>query len=257
MHEVQPDLVLMDLYMPDASGIELTAIIRDHGEFFDTPIIFLSAETDPDKQLEALRVGGDSFIAKPIQREQLIGAIEHRIRMSRLLKDRRVNGERQRCRPRRAFQGCVSARSRSPGARGGDRTAPGVGLVLIELDRFKTSPAHSGSTASSGCCASSGRSSPTSSPREESAARLDDFTFAVLARRDTREALEGFGEQLLRLFGATKLRAGTSAFRSPRRSASGSSRPPRTTPSRWSRAAEPRWRGPGRRAAIGCGSGLR
>jgi PleD family two-component response regulator/EAL domain-containing protein (putative c-di-GMP-specific phosphodiesterase class I) len=206
MHEVKPDLVLMDLYMPDASGIELTAIIRDHVEFFDTPIIFLSAETDPDKQLEALRVGGDSFIAKPIQREQLIGTIEHRIRMSRLLKDRRANGERHD-----ADRGVIS---KDAFLRGLDRLvqeagplAPGVGLVLIEIDRFEALSGALGIGGLEQLLRKLGEKLADQLAPEESAARLDDFTFAVLARRDTREALEGFGEQLLRLFGATKLRA--------------------------------------------------
>ncbi|NCC27620.1 MAG: EAL domain-containing protein [Gammaproteobacteria bacterium] len=206
MHEVKPDLVLMDLYMPDASGTELTAIIRDHAEFFDTPIIFLSAETDPDKQLEALRVGGDSFIAKPIQREQLIGAIEHRIRMSRLLKDRRISGERGD-----AAQGMLS---KDAFLRSLDRLvqetvplAPGVGLLLIEIDRFEDISDALGSSGLERLLRQLGEKLADQLAPEESAARLDDFTFAALARRDTREALERFGEQLLRLFAATKLRA--------------------------------------------------
>ncbi|EGV18208.1 EAL domain-containing response regulator [Thiocapsa marina] len=207
MHEVQPDLVLMDLYMPDASGTELTAIIRDHGDYFDTPIIFLSAETDPDKQLEALRVGGDSFIAKPIQREQLIGAIEHRIRMSRLLKGRRVSEER----------GDVPAGglSKDEFLRGLDRVvhdpeahSPGAGLLLIELDRFQDISTALGVEGMERLLRQLEEKFLAQLAAQECAARLDDFTFAVLARRASREALEGLGEQLLRTFGATKLRAG-------------------------------------------------
>lgn len=206
MADVQPDLVLMDLYMPDASGIELTAIIRDHGEYFDTPIIFLSAETDPDKQLEALRVGGDSFIAKPIQREQLIGAIEHRIRMSRLLKERRVGDERSD-----VVQGVLS---KEAFLRGLDRVvhdreapAPGVGLVLIELDRFLDISTAVGVDGMERLLRQLEEKLVDQLAPQECAARLDDYTFAVIARRATREALEGFAEQLLRTFGATKLRA--------------------------------------------------
>ncbi|WP_296809998.1 EAL domain-containing protein [Thiocapsa sp.] len=206
MHDVEPDLVLMDLYMPDASGTELTAIIRDHGEYFDTPIIFLSAETDPDKQLEALRVGGDSFIAKPIQREQLIGAIEHRIRMSRLLKGRRVSDERSD-----VGKGLVS---KDAFLRGLDRVVhdpeahlPGAGLLLIELDRFQDISKAVGVDGMERLLRQLGEKLLDQLAPQECAARLDDSTFAVLSRRGTREALEGLGEQLLATFGATKLRA--------------------------------------------------
>jgi PleD family two-component response regulator/EAL domain-containing protein (putative c-di-GMP-specific phosphodiesterase class I) len=206
MHEVQPDLVLMDLYMPDASGTELTAIIRDHGDYFDTPIIFLSAETDPDKQLEALRVGGDSFIAKPIQRGQLIGAIEHRIRMSRLLKRRRISEERSD-----VADGLLS---KEAFLRGLDRVVhdaqahlPGAGLLLIELDRFQDISAAMGVDGMERLSRQLEERLVEHIGPQECAARLDDATFAVLARRATREALEAFAEQFLRTFGATKLRA--------------------------------------------------
>ena len=57
-----PDLILMDIYMPDVNGIELTTIIRDHPEFVTVPIVFLSGEQNADKQLDALSVGGDDFV---------------------------------------------------------------------------------------------------------------------------------------------------------------------------------------------------
>ncbi|MFB1489829.1 MULTISPECIES: EAL domain-containing protein [unclassified Thiocapsa] len=211
MHDVRPDLILMDLYMPDASGTELTAIIRDHGEYFDTPIIFLSAETDPDKQLEALRVGGDSFIAKPIQREQLIGAIEHRIRLSRLLKDRRVNADQP--------EGIPGALSKETFLLGLDRVvrdpeapSPGVGLVLIELDRYQDISNALGIDGTERLLRQLEEKLVDQLAPQECAARLDDFTFAVLARRATREALERFAEQLLRTFADTKLRVQDKRF---------------------------------------------
>lgn len=66
LERFRPDLVLMDLHMPGASGIELTRIIRDQAQFADLPIVFLSVEMDPRQQLNARRVGGDDFLAKPV-----------------------------------------------------------------------------------------------------------------------------------------------------------------------------------------------
>jgi DNA-binding response OmpR family regulator/EAL domain-containing protein (putative c-di-GMP-specific phosphodiesterase class I) len=75
-----PDIILMDIYMPDADGLELTTIIRDDLQYLATPIIFLSGETDQDKQIDALMLGGDDFISKPIRPKHLIATIKNRIR---------------------------------------------------------------------------------------------------------------------------------------------------------------------------------
>jgi DNA-binding response OmpR family regulator len=75
-----PDLVLMDLHMPHANGVEVTMVIRDHPDFTLLPIVFLSGESDPDSRLEAINAGGDDFLFKPIRPKHLIAAIEDRVR---------------------------------------------------------------------------------------------------------------------------------------------------------------------------------
>ncbi len=79
LEKFKPDLILMDIYMPDADGLELTSLIRDYKEFSHTPIVFLSGEEDPERQLEAISVGGDEFLTKPIRPKQLIKTITSRI----------------------------------------------------------------------------------------------------------------------------------------------------------------------------------
>lgn len=83
MESFQPDLVLMDLHMPQANGMELTALIREREAFLNTPIVFLSGEADPDKQFEALDAGGDDFLAKPVRPRHLISAVQNRVRRAR------------------------------------------------------------------------------------------------------------------------------------------------------------------------------
>lgn len=78
-----PDLVLMDLHMPGASGIELTAIIREEDRFADLPIIFLSSELDPAQQMAALRIGGDDFLAKPVAPDRLLDSVRQRLAKAR------------------------------------------------------------------------------------------------------------------------------------------------------------------------------
>ncbi|WP_089729199.1 response regulator [Candidatus Thiosymbion oneisti] len=79
----RPDLVLMDLHMPGVDGIELTALIREHEAVYATPVVFLSSELDPSRQLDTLRVGGNDFIAKPVHPEQLVATVRRNIRTFR------------------------------------------------------------------------------------------------------------------------------------------------------------------------------
>jgi diguanylate cyclase (GGDEF)-like protein len=90
LEQFRPDLVLMDLYMPNISGMELTAIIRERDQFINTPIVFLSGEQDTEKHFEALSAGGDDFLAKPIRPKFLISAVNNRARRARMLARKRV-----------------------------------------------------------------------------------------------------------------------------------------------------------------------
>ena len=89
LEQFQPDLILMDLNMPGANGIELTALIREHEAFIDTPIVFLSGEADQDRQFDAIDAGGDDFLAKPIRPRHLISAVQNRVRRHRAMESRR------------------------------------------------------------------------------------------------------------------------------------------------------------------------
>lgn len=88
MARFKPDMVLMDLYMPQCDGTELTALIREREEFLNTPIVFLSGESDQDKHFEALSVGGDDFLSKPIRPKYLIASVTNRVQRARALRQR-------------------------------------------------------------------------------------------------------------------------------------------------------------------------
>lgn len=90
LHQFLPDLILMDLHMPNANGIELTVLIRDQEPFLHTPIVFLSGEVDQDRHFDALEAGGDDFISKPVRPKHLIAAVQNRIARHRVLEARRA-----------------------------------------------------------------------------------------------------------------------------------------------------------------------
>ena len=90
LKQFRPDLVLMDLNMPGANGIELTALIREQEAFAHTPIVFLSGESSDDLQFDAIDAGGDDFLSKPIRPRHLVSAVQTRVRRARQQEIRRI-----------------------------------------------------------------------------------------------------------------------------------------------------------------------
>ncbi|RAU18028.1 histidine kinase [Nitrincola tibetensis] len=82
----QPELILIDVYMPSCSGIELGRIIRQHEEFATIPLLFMSAAGDTDIQLACARLTSDEFINKPIEPWRLLMVIKSRVLRGRLLR---------------------------------------------------------------------------------------------------------------------------------------------------------------------------
>ncbi len=74
--EFVPDLILIDLYMPDISGEELTVMLRGKPEYRDIPLIYLSGELEKDKQDAALDAGANGFMEKPIRPKKLIKTVK-------------------------------------------------------------------------------------------------------------------------------------------------------------------------------------
>ncbi|AXA26919.1 response regulator [Pseudomonas putida] len=88
--DFQPDLIILDMYMPDCTGTELAKVIRHNDRYVSVPIIYLSAEDDLDKQLDAMSEGGDDFLTKPIRARHLVTTVRNRAARARHLKARMV-----------------------------------------------------------------------------------------------------------------------------------------------------------------------
>ena len=85
LEDFRPDILLLDLYLPDYTGLELAQMIRQIKAYVGLPIVYLSAETDREKQLSAVGQGGDDFLTKPIKPETLIASVTARIERYRQL----------------------------------------------------------------------------------------------------------------------------------------------------------------------------
>ena len=85
MRAFLPEVLLLDVMMPGCSGPELAQIIRFHDDLLRIPIIYLSAETDIARQMDALLKAGDDFVTKPISDNALVATVFARAQRARLL----------------------------------------------------------------------------------------------------------------------------------------------------------------------------
>ena len=75
--EAKPDLILLDINMPDIDGLTVLKIIRDH---FSCPIIFLTASVEETDKVIGLTAGADDYITKPFSLDELAARIEAHLR---------------------------------------------------------------------------------------------------------------------------------------------------------------------------------
>ncbi len=81
--EFRPNLILLDMMMPNKDGIETIKELRSLPDFDDTAIIFLTALNDEKYEIEGLKKGADDYIAKPIKPELLATRIASALRRFR------------------------------------------------------------------------------------------------------------------------------------------------------------------------------
>ena len=75
----KPDLILLDVMMPDMSGFEVAKQLKSHPGTTDIPIIFLTALNSTADIVKGFQVGGNDFISKPFNKEELIIRVTHQI----------------------------------------------------------------------------------------------------------------------------------------------------------------------------------
>lgn len=87
--QVNPDVILLDINMPDMDGFEVCQTLKSDPRLMDIPIIFLTAvKADKENRIRALEVGGDAFLSKPVDISELTAQIRvmWKIRISNLQK---------------------------------------------------------------------------------------------------------------------------------------------------------------------------
>ena len=75
-----PDLVILDIMMPDLSGIQVCRILRADPKLARVPIIFLTAKAEPHDRIEGLESGADDYLSKPFSPKELVLRVESILR---------------------------------------------------------------------------------------------------------------------------------------------------------------------------------
>jgi two-component system, OmpR family, alkaline phosphatase synthesis response regulator PhoP len=78
----KPDLILLDIMMPEINGFELYELIKKNKESQDIPIIFLTAKSGETDEIKGLNLGASDYIQKPISPKKLIARIKSNLRKS-------------------------------------------------------------------------------------------------------------------------------------------------------------------------------
>lgn len=127
-----PDLILMDLNMPECNGIELASVIRQQSIYLSTPIVFLSSETDRSRQLTAIEQGGDDFLTKPLRPDHLVTVVQARASRARALRTLMANDSmtgllnHKRAKEQLSIEVVRAARDGSD-----------LAVAMIDIDHFK------------------------------------------------------------------------------------------------------------------------
>ena len=76
----KPDLVLLDVMLPDADGFELCRQIRQSAVLARTPVLFLTARSDEVDRVLGLEIGGDDYMTKPFSPRELVARVKAHLR---------------------------------------------------------------------------------------------------------------------------------------------------------------------------------
>src|SRR5271155_571409 len=98
----RPDLVILDIMLPDSDGLEICEAIRANTELAHIPVIFLTARATETDRIVGLELGANDYIVKPFFVRELIARIKIHFRgqppVSKLLKSGDLELDRSRCR---------------------------------------------------------------------------------------------------------------------------------------------------------------
>jgi diguanylate cyclase (GGDEF)-like protein len=80
--ELNPDLILLDLFLPGMDGFGALTGLRRNSKTADTPVIFLSAQGDAETKSQGLSLGASDYLAKPFSEQELMARVDRTLKLS-------------------------------------------------------------------------------------------------------------------------------------------------------------------------------
>jgi diguanylate cyclase (GGDEF)-like protein len=127
-----PDLVILDVAMPEMDGFELCQRVRAHPALQFTPIIFVTRKGDLEERVRGLEVGGNDYIAKPFEHRELVARVRSHLTRLAALRQMAIRDGLTRCFNHRYFK----TRLAQELARAA-RYAQPMAIAMIDVDHFK------------------------------------------------------------------------------------------------------------------------
>jgi diguanylate cyclase (GGDEF)-like protein len=127
-----PDLIVMDVVMPGIDGFDLCRRVRAHPAMQLTPIIFVTRRGDVEQRVAGLEAGGNDYIAKPFEPQELVARVRSHLQRLAALRDMAIRDGLTRCYNHKYFKIRLSqeiARCR--------RHNNELTLALLDVDHFK------------------------------------------------------------------------------------------------------------------------
>jgi DNA-binding response OmpR family regulator len=84
LEQAKPDLILLDVMLPDVDGFELCRQIRQSAVLGRTPVLFLTARSDEVDRVLGLEIGGDDYMTKPFSPRELIARVKAHLRRGQM-----------------------------------------------------------------------------------------------------------------------------------------------------------------------------